>query len=144
MKLTEKVAYLQGLLDGLDVDASTKEGKIFSVIADILEEMADAVEGIQDEVSEITELVDTIDQDLGDVEEALLDDEDDDYEYDDEDEDVDFDDDELYEVTCPSCGDTIYLTEDMLEDGSIDCPGCGEDLEFDFDEECDCDDCDHE
>ena len=147
MKLTEKVSYLQGLIDGLEIDESTKEGKVFSKMADILAELAEAVEGIQDEVSEMTELVDIIDQDLGDVEEALLDedeDDDDDYEDDDDDEDFDFDDDELYEVTCPSCGDTIYLTEDMLEDGSIDCPGCGEDLEFDFDEECDCDDCDHE
>ena len=144
MKLTEKVSYLQGLIDGLEIDESTKEGKVFSKMADILEELAEAVEGIQDEISEMTELVDIIDQDLGDVEEALLDedeDDDDDYEDDDDDEDFDFDDDELYEVTCPSCGDTVYLTEEMVDEGSIECPGCGENLEFDFDEdliECDC------
>ena len=151
MKLTDKVSYLQGLIDGLGIDESTKEGKVFSQISSILEELADAVEGMQDEISEITELVDILDQDLGDVEEALLED-DDDYDFDDEDEDDDddfddFDEDELYEVTCPSCGDTVYLTEDMIEEGSIECPGCGENLEFDFDEdfiECDCDDCDKE
>ena len=66
---------------------------------------------------------------------------------DDDDEDFDFDDDELYEVTCPSCGDTVYLTEEMVDEGSIECPGCGENLEFDFDEdliECDCEDEDKE
>ena len=46
-------------------------------------------------------------------------------------------------VTCPSCGDTICVTEDMLDEGSVNCPNCGELLEFDFDDECDCgdDDC---
>ena len=78
MKLTEKLSYLQGLIDGLEIDESTKEGKVFSKITDILEELAEAVEGIQDEVSEMTELVDIIDQELGDVEEALLDEDDDD------------------------------------------------------------------
>ena len=60
-------------------------------------------------------------------------------------------DDDLYEVTCPSCGDQIYLDEDMLLEGDTVCPNCGEKLEFDFDG-CDCgcedDDCgcghDHE
>ena len=65
----------------------------------------------------------------------------DDYDYEDDDEELD--DEELYEVTCPSCGDTICVTEDMLDEGSVNCPNCGELLEFDFDDECDCgdDDC---
>ena len=52
-----------------------------------------------------------------------------------DDEDDDEDDDELYEVVCPCCGDTICLNEGMLEEGSMNCPGCNELLEFDFDEE---------
>ena len=65
------------------------------------------------------------------------DDEYDDYEddYDYEDDDEELDDEELYEVTCPSCGDTIQLNDEMLEEGSIVCPGCGETLEFDFDDD---------
>ena len=55
--------------------------------------------------------------------------------YDDDCDCCDDDDDELYEVVCPSCGDTICLNEGMLEEGSMECPGCGELLEFDFDEE---------
>ena len=77
--------------------------------------------------------VDEIDEDLGDLEEEFygLDDDDDcgcGHCHHDEDE-------AEFEVTCPSCGDTIQLTDDMLEEGSIVCPGCGETLEFDFDEE---------
>ena len=38
--LNERVSYLQGLLDGLDIADDSKEGKAISVIADILEEVA--------------------------------------------------------------------------------------------------------
>ena len=36
---------------------------------------------------------------------------------------------------CPSCGAVINLDEEMLEAGAIDCPDCGEELEFDIDDE---------
>lgn len=37
------------------------------------------------------------------------------------------------EVVCPSCGETIYFDEDMLdsEDGLI-CPNCNEPVEIDL------------
>lgn len=138
MKLTDKISYLQGLMDGLEYDCTTKEGKILSQIVDILKDVVLTVTDVQDEVSELTELCDILDEDLGEVEDAIFDDCDcDDDECDcDDDCDCDFDDDdELYEVTCPSCKDTICINEDMLLDGSMDCPNCGELLEFDFDDE---------
>ncbi len=143
--LTEKVAYLNGLMSGLDINDSTPEGKVLLQMADILSEMADVIEGVQDEIDEITELVDTIDQDLGDVEEDLYgDDCDCDCDCCDDDCDCDCcesaDDEFIYEVVCPSCGDAICLDEYMIEDGSINCPNCNELLEFDL-EGCDCEDC---
>ena len=144
MKLTEKIAYLQGLMEGMDLDKSSKEGKIFSGIADILSEVGCYIDDLQDQIDELTELCDNLDEDLGDVEELLYDDIDEedyaeDYEEDDDfgddDEEFDFDDDEtLYEVVCPSCGDSIVLNEALLEDGEVECPNCGENLEFDYDE----------
>lgn len=138
MKLTEKMSYLQGLLDGLDVDDSTKEGKALLQMADVMQEMVMYVEDLQSQVDELTELCDILDADLGDVEEEVfdLDDEcDGDCDCcDDDDDDCGFDDDELYEVCCPSCGDSILLDDSMLEEGSMDCPNCGETLEFDYDE----------
>ena len=150
MELMEKVAYLKGLMEGLEVGESTKEGKILAAMADILQDIALTAEDMQDQIDEIVEVVDTIDEDLGEVErdfyeidddydccdddcccdddDCCCDDEYDEY-FDDE------DDDELYEVVCPSCGDTICLNEGMLEEGSMNCPGCNELLEFDFDEE---------
>lgn len=134
MELSQKVAYLKGLMDGLKIDESTNEGKILKVMADILDEMALTVEDIADEVDEVVELVDILDEDLGDLEEEVYfsDDCDDDCCCDDDD-DFGFDDDEeMYECVCPSCGDTICLGENIIAEGSIDCPNCGEELEFDF------------
>ena len=44
---------------------------------------------------------------------------------------------ELYEIECPACHETIYLQESVILGGSVDCPACGEPLEFDieFEEE---------
>lgn len=137
MKLGEKVSYLKGLMEGLEINESTKEGKILAVMADILKDMALSFEDVQDQIDEIVEVVDVIDEDLGNVEEELYGDDcccDDDC-CDDDDCDCCDDDDALYEVTCPTCGDTIQLNEAMLEEGSIDCPNCGELLEFDYDDE---------
>lgn len=135
MELSKKVAYLKGLMEGLKIDDSTNEGKILGIMADILDEMAATVEDIAEEVDETVELVDTLDEDLGSLEEDFYgcDDEefcDDDCDCDDD--DFDFDDEEMYECVCPSCGDTICLGENVIAEGSIDCPNCGEKLEFDF------------
>ena len=153
MTNTEKVAYLKGLMKGLSIDDSTNEGKVLLQIADILEDLALSVEEIDNDLTEITELVDCLDEDLGEVEEDLYCDDDDDKcecghhhhrhgececgcEDEDEDafDDEDFDD-AVYEVVCPTCGDTICLNEELINEGSIECPNCGELLEFDFDEE---------
>lgn len=136
MKITEKVSYLKGLIDGLGIDPASKEGKIFSAILDVLDDVALSVEDLEDEYDEIVELVDSIDEDLGALEADVydLDDEDD------EDEDYDFDDD-FYEVKCPSCGQEITLDAEMFDAGELNCPNCGEHLEFDpedLEDECDC------
>ncbi len=132
MDIMEKVAYLKGLMDGLDLDMDSKEGKVFGAMLDVLDEMAMAVSDLQDSQDEMEELVDIIDEDLGQIEEIVYDDEDDD--------ECCCDDDEYYEVVCPTCGDTICLDEEMVAAGEIECPNCHEELEFDFDE-CGCDDC---
>ncbi|MCM1024001.1 MAG: hypothetical protein NC395_08100 [Prevotella sp.] len=139
MKLGEKVAFLKGLIEGLEIDDSTKEGKVFMAVADILEEIAVTAEDMQDQIDEVVEVVDALDEDLGEVERDFYDVEDDcccDDDYGEDECGCDDDEsDELYEVVCPSCGDTICLNEGMLEEGSMTCPGCGELLEFDFGDE---------
>ena len=133
MKLTENMSYLQGLMEGLEIESSTKEGKALIQMSKVMNEMVMYVEDLQGQIDELTELCEALDEDLGNVEDDMYeldsldsDDEDDDEDYD------DFDDDELYEVQCPTCGDTILLDDGMLEEGSINCPNCNECLEFDF------------
>ena len=150
MNLNEKMSYLQGLLAGLELDTSTKEGKAITQMAEVMSELVLYVDDLQSQVDELTELCDILDQDLGSVEDDFYDDDEfecsgdcdncdeDDWSDEDDDDFNDFDDDEdddeLYEITCPSCGDTILLDEGMLEEGSINCPNCNELLEFDYDD----------
>lgn len=143
MKLTEKMSYLKGYIDGIDLDATTKEGKILVNVVDVMHEMVAYIEDLQGQVDELTELCEILDEDLGSVEDDFYDEDDfddDDLDEDDFDDDYDFDDDDfdddddLYEVICPTCGDSILLDSGMLEEGSMACPNCGEDLEFDLDD----------
>ena len=47
MKLTEKMSYLQGMLDGLDIDTSTKEGKLLVQMTEVMHEMVMCVDDLQ-------------------------------------------------------------------------------------------------
>ena len=40
MEITEKVAYLKGLAEGMELDTGKKEGKLLSAIIDVLEDIA--------------------------------------------------------------------------------------------------------
>jgi len=132
MTITEKVAYIKGLADGLELDANNKQDKLIKAIIDILEDVALSVEDLEDGCAELCEQIDAIDEDLSALEDDI-------YEEDDECEcDDDEDDEDYYEMECPSCHDIIYIDEDMLQEKGIECPNCGTDLEFDFD--CDCED----
>ena len=134
MTISEKVAYIKGLAEGLELDSNDKNSKVLKAIIELLEDVALTVEDLEDGCAELCEQIDAVDEDLSNLE---------DYVYDDEDyEDEDFEDDEVYEVTCPACNDIVYLDEDMLAEGEIACPNSGTNLEFDFD--CDCDCCDGE
>ncbi len=99
MELLEKVAYLKGLMSGLELDADKKETKVFNAIVEVLDDLAATVTDIEEETDEMCELLDVLDEDLGDVEEAVFGDDEE------EDDCCCCDEDETYEVTCPTCGD---------------------------------------
>lgn len=96
MELKEKAAYLKGLADGLEFDKTTAEGKLLVALIDIVNELATEVEGTQEDVNYLNEYVEEIDQDLGDVEEAIFGDDEDDEDFDPDDyfDTDDFDDEE--------------------------------------------------
>ena len=152
MTISEKAAYLKGLMDGLNLDTEKAEGKMISAIVELLgdvtkklSDVEDTTIAISDELDEIEEDLDAIEDYILDVEEDLEDeydeyDEDDDYGFDDEecyeDEGFDFGDEDsiIYEVKC-ACGNVINFDEETLEEGSIVCDECGELLEFSLEDE---------
>ena len=130
MEISEKVAYLKGLAEGMELDTEKKEGKLLSAIIDVLEDIALELEDIEDEQAELSEGLDAVSDDLEDVEDVVFEDwdeDDDEYEEDELDEDED-----CYATTCPTCEETIYFDESVLADGEVICPNCGEKLEFDL------------
>ena len=134
MEITEKVAYLKGLLEGMELDTEKKEGKLLAAIIDVLEDISLELEDIEEELAELSDGLDVVSDDLEDVENVIFEDEDDDEDYDDGEyyEDELDEDEDCYATTCPTCEEEIFFDESVLEDGEVICPNCGEKLEFDM------------
>ena len=116
MTISEKVAYLKGLAEGLNLDTEkSKEGKLISVMIGILEELAMSVEDLEENALNLGEEIDVLSDDLADVEDVVFDEDDDEEDYDDD----------WFEVECPTCGADIYVDEDALVDGEVECSSCG-------------------
>ena len=146
MTISEKSAYLKGLMDGLKLSTETDEGKMIAAIVDLLGDLTRKVTDIEDTTIAISDELDEIEEDLDAIEDFIMDDEDD---YDDDEDDYFEDEDEeygdegfdfgdedsiIYEVEC-ACGNIIDFDEETLEAGSMVCPKCGETLEFTFEDE---------
>lgn len=148
MTISEKAAYLKGLMDGLELDTEKAEGKMISAIVDLLGDVTKRLTDVEETTIAISDELDEIEEDLDAIEDYILDEEDeydDDYEddfdddYDDDDfdeEGFDFGDEDsiIYEVKC-ACGEIINFDEDTLEEGSMTCPNCGELLEFSLEDD---------
>ena len=76
MELNKKAAYLQGLVDGLGVDESTKEGKIIKAMAALLGEMADAIAAMDEDLTQAYDQINDLSEELEDLEADLYEDED--------------------------------------------------------------------
>jgi ribosomal protein S27E len=138
MKNTERVSYIRGLMEGLELDADKKEVKVLNAIVDLLDDIAFSMSEMEGNLNDMADQVDAIDEDLGTLEDDFYDDDDDDDE--DEGDDEDFSD-SYYEVTCPNCQEKVCLSEDLVERGTMECPNCGETLEFDMEDEDEDDGC---
>ena len=126
MEISEKVAYLKGLAEGLNLDTESKEGKLIAAIIDVLDDMGEKFADIEDELCDVEDGLDAVSDDLSDVEETLY------FALDDDEDEDDEDDDELFVTTCPECEEEVVFDETVLEDGEVVCPNCGAKLEFDL------------
>ena len=126
MTISEKVAYLKGLAEGLNLDVEkSKEGKLISVMIGILEEVGLSIEDLEENALALGEEIDTISDDLADVESVVY--------------GEDEDEDDYFEVECPNCEEPIVIDDKALAAGEVQCPNCETrfalDLSDDGDEE---------
>lgn len=135
MTLNQKIAYIKGLADGLELDAKKPEVKVINEILQLLEDLTISVTATEDLYDELSQQVDEMDEDLADLESAVYDECECDGECcdcGDDCFDIEDDDNPEYEVTCPECDAVIVVDEDKLLEGEIQCPNCDYTLEFDF------------
>lgn len=142
MTITEKTAYLKGLMEGLNIDKNDNTGKLISAIVETLDEMALSIDDIDSHLDEIDAEIEEIEDVVEDLEDAI----------DDLDEDLDGvcdvlddlceDDDEWDDECCCGkkghchCHDDDDELEDYGWDGEEDfyelqCPTCGEQIVID-------------
>ncbi len=128
MSALEKVAYLKGLLDGLEVEDENHK-KIYAALVEaldalardmtdqleVIDELRDMYEDLSDDYTQLDEDLEALEQDLAEL-----------YGEEDMEDEPDFD--EIYEsVTCPKCGHLFYYDPEAYEEGEqLECPGCGE------------------
>jgi ribosomal protein S27E len=145
--LRERIAYLQGLAEGLKLEEGKDEARIIKQMIDILADLIDKVEEVEAAQDDLEDYLESIDEDLYDDEEDGDEDDEDDDEVEDDDEDDDLDDDKkvdededelssaseeelnYIEVECKNCHDVICFEEDLLYDDDIveiTCPNCNQ------------------
>lgn len=139
MSLTEKVAYIKGVIEGMDFDKNTNEGKIIDLIIDLLDDVTKDVTDVYESTQTLNAYIEEIDEDLGVLEEVVYeayedecececDDDcdcddcccDDEYDFDDCDDDGEYD---FFKVICPSCNEEVYL-DNSIDPSRVFCPAC--------------------
>ena len=115
MTISEKVACLKGLAEGLNLDTEkSKEGKLISVMIGILEEVGLSIEDLEENALALGEEIDVLSDDLADVESEVFG----------EDEEDDDEEDDFFEVECPNCEEPLVIDDEALAAGEIQCPNC--------------------
>lgn len=119
MNLKEKVSYLAGLAEGLNLEES-KEAKLLNNIIDVLEDFANAVQELDELYNELEEYLEAVDTDLEDLEIDYY--------------EPDRDESDYLEFQCPNCDETVYFDESLLDDEIL-CPNCHNKIDFVDDKE---------
>lgn len=134
MTISEKVAYIQGLFDGLKLDTERSgEARILSEVLDVLREVGQQLDGMDAAMDQFDEELDALGDTVADLEEAVFDDEDE------QDEDFDGfdgdDDEDFFEIPCPTCGEDLVVDDEALAAGVVDCPVCGGKFALSFEDD---------
>ncbi len=129
MGALEKIAYLKGLLDGLEI-ADENQKKVYAAMVEALDSLAHEVAEQTEMGEELRDLYDELSDDLDQIDEDLESLEDDFYDVMGEEPEEETEYDEIYEsVACPKCGHIFYFEPGSYEEGEmLQCPACGEDF----------------
>ena len=141
----KKVGYLKGLLEGMNFESDSANGRILHCIADLLGDLTDRADTLDEVIADLNDYVESIDDDLSALEDDagnapydFLDEENDDYEDDDfeggedrlhllrndaSDEPED-DNESLAGALCPKCSRMFFVSMSDPENSVYDCPHC--------------------
>ena len=128
-ELTDRVAFLRGLAEGMQLDESKPESKLILKMLDVMDEMAKDNDDLHKALDELNEYMESIDEDLSDMEEDIYGDASDrDDKGDGEDGDNGDEDDEderTVEYACPYCGEVMVFDVERFDfDEDYLCPNC--------------------
>lgn len=151
--LGKKVGYLKGLMEGMDLDSSTANGKLMIGIVDVLSDLSDRIENMDELLDDLNDYVESIDDDLSELESERDDDDNASLDFfgESEDEDDDFDDafgegaDQLHLLQsaeeddededealsgnlCPECNRMFFTSLYDPEDSEYICPHCAKQI----------------
>lgn len=122
MSLAEKMGYLRGLADGMNLDgAQDQQGKLLSALVDVVEELAEQTAANEEAAKELSAQLEELTESLDVLETLVVD------SFEDEDDEED-----EYEVECSNCGGAILLDGETLESGVVTCPSCEKKFEIDL------------
>jgi len=116
--LKARVAYLQGLSAGMNIETESKEGRILSSVIEVLDDFATTIKEMEDAHEQLENYLESIDEDLFHLEEDVY-----------KDTEENSEEDEYLEVDCPRCGEVVCFESDVLEDEDtieVTCPNCDE------------------
>ena len=108
--ITERVSYLQGMSEGLNITEGGPQGKIISGILNVLNEMAEEICILQKDNQDMRGYLECVDDDLLELEEIIAEE-------------------EFLEFECKNCGEELCLEADLFDDEDvieIICPKCSE------------------
>ena len=145
MTTSEKVAYLKGLCEGMEIGDS-KEGKLFKAVIEILDDLTADLSDVQDAVEDLADCMDELGEDVNELEDEYYDHLCDCESCDDCDEFCGCTDDcqdcdcegDCEDCDCEDCCDYLPAwddDEDEEDDAfyNVECPGCGFALTVDED-----------
>lgn len=105
--ILQRIAYVQGLADGLGLEESSKEGQILLELVDVVAELAEVVD---EKFEDMESYVDVVEEDLAELEDYVYEDDDfDDYD------DFDMDDFDFFD-TYPESSEEVFEDIEVAED----------------------------